>query len=180
METVTILLFPISSVVNLVCTGVLVPSRSVDERVCTLWESPSIVSIPLWERYNSSSSVRVSSPSILTIRLPAVRIPVSTIDENSMMGPTLNTESPQTRETLQSLNLCNLVLTQEQRAQVRRAWQVPNLPDSVASKLEVHEVRPVLDTFDLGQLVLDEVEVVQQRVGEGRVGRGVLELVDVS
>lgn len=50
--------------------------------------------------------------------------------------------------------------------------------DTVPAELEVVEACAVADTLDFAQLVLDQVEVVEVRVGEGRVGRVVLELAD--
>mgnify|MGYP001580936609 CR=1 FL=1 len=50
--------------------------------------------------------------------------------------------------------------------------------DPVPTKLDVDKTSPVPHTFNLAELVLDEVEVVEKRVGVGRVGRVVVERRD--
>lgn len=48
-------------------------------------------------------------------------------------------------------------------------------PNAIPSKLKVHKIRSMAYSLDLAELVLDEVEMIQQRVGERRVGRVVIE-----
>lgn len=51
----------------------------------------------------------------------------------------------------------------------------PAHPNAVASVLEVSETCPMPYTFNLAQLVLDEVEVVEIGVGKGGIWRVVVE-----
>lgn len=71
----------------------------------------------------------------------------------------LHIKQTKSAERFETLELLNLVLSEEQTVQIAQSREVFDLADSIGTELEKFKTLQSIDTFDAIELIVDEIEL---------------------